>query len=89
MDPRKVPQAEEELDESGKPIKGIEYYLPKSQYLQPEHRKAVVEDIYKQWIAHSKNSKFHALLATSSIPEAIEYYRLIIFSRWSSAPIAF
>lgn len=76
MDPRKVPQAEEELDESGKPIKGIEYYLPKSQYLQPEHRKAVVEDIYKQWIAHSKNSKFHALLATSSIPEAIEYYRL-------------
>jgi type I restriction enzyme R subunit len=37
----------------------------------------VVEDILEHWVTLSQNGKFHALFATSSIKEAIEYYRLI------------
>ena len=39
--------------------------------------KTVVEDIKENWVTLSLNSKFHALLATESIPEAIAYYRLL------------
>lgn len=66
-----------EMDNSGNYIKGIEDYLPKSQYLDKEHQNKVVEDICDNWIDLSHNSKFHAIFATSSIPEAITYYRLI------------
>ena len=57
-------------------IKGIEDYLPNSQY-NDEHREMVVKDILENWITLSQNGKFHALLATQSIREAILYYRLI------------
>lgn len=36
-----------------------------------------MEDIKENWIMLSLNNKFHALLATDSIPEAIAYYRLL------------
>ena len=36
-----------------------------------------MEDIKENWITLSLNNKFHALLATDSIPEAIAYYRLL------------
>lgn len=62
--------------EDGKYIKGIEDYLPNSQYISPEHQNAVVDDICDGWSILSVNKKFHAIFATSSIPEAIEYYRL-------------
>jgi type I restriction enzyme R subunit len=65
------------LNSAGKYIKGIEDYLPKSQYLTSEHRSKVVKDIKDSWLTLSQNSKFHALFATNSIPEAIEYYKLI------------
>lgn len=65
------------LNSAGKYIKGIEDYLPKSQYLTSEHRSKVVKDIKDSWVTLSQNSKFHALFATNSIPEAIEYYKLI------------
>ncbi len=58
-------------------IKGIEDYLPNSQYETDEHKNKVVEDIVDKWIDLSKASKFHAIFATSSIHSAIEYYRLI------------
>lgn len=61
-------------DESGSCTKGIEDYLPESQYLREEHQKAVVKDIVDNWKILSHNGKFHALFATSSIPEAIQYY---------------
>jgi type I restriction enzyme R subunit len=64
------------IDYSGRFIKGIEDYLPSSQYERPEHHQKVVEDIVDNWLTLSQNGKFHALFATSSIPEAIEYYRL-------------
>ncbi len=54
----------------------IEKELPSTQYNQDEHRRAVVQDIVDNWNQFSRNSKFHALFATSSIPEAIEYYAL-------------
>ena len=36
----------------------------------------IVEDIFKSWVLLSSNYKFHAILATSSIKEACEYYDL-------------
>lgn len=63
--------------EDGRYIKGIEDYIPNAQYQTPEHRKKVVEDIADSRKILSRNGKFHAIFATSSIPEAIEYYRLI------------
>lgn len=60
----------------GSYIKGIEDYLPESQYDRDEHRRAVVDDIKEGWNTLSQCGKFHALLATRSIPETIEYYRL-------------
>lgn len=76
MDSKQVEMAGR-TDESGKYIKGIEDYLPTSQYHRTEHRNKVVEDIKDNWMQFSQNHKFHAMFATSSIPEAIEYYRLI------------
>ena len=61
----------------GSYVKGIEDYIPNSQYLTEEHREKVVEDISANWETLSRGGKFHAIFATSSIPEAIEYYRLI------------
>lgn len=63
--------------ENGKWVKGIEDYLPKSQYLSSEHQNKVIEDIKNNWLTLSRDGKFHAIFATSSIPEAIEYYRLL------------
>jgi type I restriction enzyme, R subunit len=64
-------------DASGSYIKGIEDYLPQSQYERSEHQQKVVEDIVCNWLTLSQNGKFHAIFATSSIHEAIEYYRLL------------
>jgi len=59
----------------GKDHKGIEYYVPKSQYLSETHQAKVVEDILDKWEVLSQCNKFHAIFATSSIGEAIDYYR--------------
>ena len=56
---------------------GIEDLLPNTQYKCDAHQNAVVEDIADNWVTLSQNSKFHALFATSSIAEAIIYYRLL------------
>lgn len=42
-----------------------------------EHRKKVVEDILAHWDVLSYRNKFHHILATSSIREAVEYYKLL------------
>ena len=75
MDSSKVKMAGYTGDD-GKYIKGIEDFLPNSQYAISEHRNKVIEDIADKWFDLSRGSKFHAILATSSIPEAIEYYHL-------------
>lgn len=63
--------------EDGTYVKGIEDYIPRTQYLEPEHQNKVVEDISENWLTLSRGGKFHAIFATSSIPEAIDYYRLL------------
>jgi type I restriction enzyme R subunit len=64
------------LDASGRYVRGIEDFLPTSQYGRDEHYQKVVEDILSNWIVLSQNGKFHSIFATSSIADAILYYRL-------------
>lgn len=71
------------LYENVKYIKGIEDYIPKSQYerqdpaVPSKHQIAVVENILDNWNTLSQGFKFHAIFATNSIKEACEYYYLI------------
>ncbi|MFA5586491.1 MAG: HsdR family type I site-specific deoxyribonuclease [Saccharofermentanales bacterium] len=76
MDGNKIKMAGH-WNKGGKYSHGIEDYVHKEQYQRPEHRQKVVEDIVEGWLRLSRNSKFHAIFATSSINEAIEYYRLL------------
>jgi type I restriction enzyme R subunit len=60
----------------GKYISGIEdILLANGQYRTEEHQRMVVEDIKANWITISHNFKFHGIFATSSIPEAVQYYK--------------
>ena len=63
-------------DDAGNYHKGIEDFIPNAQYRSGEHRRMVMQDIRENRPTLSHNGKFHAILATSSIPEAVEYYRL-------------
>lgn len=82
MDASKVDYAGSE-DDRGQYHRGIEDYLPEVQYgmgYEPPpapHQVVVVDDIKEQWTILSHNGKFHAIFATHSIPEAIEYYKLM------------
>ncbi len=75
MDHTKVPMAGV-LQADGSYLKGIEDYIPTAQYEREEHQNAVVDDILDNWVTLSHDSKFHAIFATSSIVEAIQYYKL-------------
>ncbi len=60
--------------------KGIERDVPTAQYRTDKHRRAVVKDILDNWSdlsCYGRPKRFHAILATSSIPEAMEYYDLL------------
>ena len=66
---------------SGKNIRGIEDYIPNAQYRQDAHTHAVVEDIRENFRRLSTGKgdegvRFHGIFATTSIPDAINYYRL-------------
>lgn len=75
MNPSFIPMAGFE-DSLGRYHSGIEDYVPSSQYECDAHREKVVEDILDNYLILSRNHKFHSIFATSSITEAIEYYRL-------------
>ncbi|MCD8286790.1 MAG: HsdR family type I site-specific deoxyribonuclease [Clostridia bacterium] len=62
-------------DESGNYVKGAEDELPNSQYELERHIDSVVENVKSNFERVSHSNKFHALFATSSIREAINYYR--------------
>ncbi len=62
------------VEANGDYIKGIEDYVPNAQYETDEYRCRVVESICNDWVEKSLNYKYHAIFATSSIPEAIEYF---------------
>ncbi len=63
--------------EDGTYQKGIEDYVPNAQYETAEHVGAVIDDMLENWQRLSQGKKYHALFATNSIPEAVNYYRLI------------
>ncbi len=65
-----------QVGNSGRYVRGIEDYLPALQYDRNEHHQKVVEDITTNWIRLSKIGTFHAIFATSSIADAVLYYRL-------------
>ena len=65
------------VDKNGNNHPGIEDCIDMIQYDRDEHREAVVEDILNNWLDLSKMNKYHAILATNSIPEAIKYYKLL------------
>lgn len=72
----KVPMVGE-LGKDGKYIKGIEDYVPNVQYQTEAHVNAVINDMLENWTRLSQGKKYHAIFATNSIPEAVNYYRLI------------
>ena len=75
MSPQEVPMAGS-LQEDGSYKKGIEDYIGKEAWQTEKYRSAVVTDIMENWLTLSRNNKFHAIFATSSIPEAIQYYKI-------------
>jgi type I restriction enzyme R subunit len=76
MDSSQVKMAGD-IGSDGYYVKGIEDFLPTAQYEREEHQNTVVQDIAENWLTLSHNGKFHAIFATSSINEAISYYRLL------------
>lgn len=63
-------------NDDGTYTEGVEDMVPNSQYLTDAHCNAVVKDILDGWQVLSQSGKFHAIFTTSSIPQAIRYYRL-------------
>lgn len=76
MDERKYPMAGFR-EEGGRYHRGIEDFVPSSQYDCEEHREKVVEDIGRNWDMETGAGRLHGMLATSSIAEAMDYYRLV------------
>ena len=64
-------------NEDGSKEEGLEQYVPQSQYKRKEHRNAVIDDILGRWQTLSRGNMFHAMLATSSISEALLYYQML------------
>lgn len=64
------------LDGAGDYHSGIEDNFPNAQYKNDVYTKEVVNDVANNWDRLTHNSMFHAIFATSSIAEAINYYRL-------------
>ena len=76
MDKSEVPMGPM-VDSAGNRISGIEDFLGRDQYgIDSPHPNMVVSDILEQFPVLSHAGKFHAMLATSSIPEAVNYYHL-------------
>ena len=74
MSATEVPMAGMKL-EDGSYRKGIEDYIGKEAWQTDEYQNAVIDDMMENWLTLSRNYKFHAIMATSSIPEAVQYYR--------------
>lgn len=67
----------DELQADGTKLRGIESMLPTWYFRCEEHHRLVIRDIKNQFPVLSSNGRFHAILATKSIQEAIEYFDLI------------
>lgn len=62
--------------ENGEAVHGIEHYLPKDIYQQDIHHQEVAKHIVSKFDLLSHGFKFHAMLATQNIPEAIAYWKI-------------
>lgn len=69
-------QMKSDYEEGGETVHGIEYYLPKDVYQQEIHHKRVAKHIVSKFELLSHGYKFHAMLATQNIPEAIAYWKI-------------
>ena len=65
-----------EYEKDGEFWNGIEHYLPMSLYEQPIHHLTVASDIMDKFERVSKGYKFHAILTTKNIPEAVAYWKI-------------
>lgn len=65
-----------EYEKDGKHWYGIEHYLPMDLYQQPIHHLTVASDIMGKFERVSKGFKFHAILTTKNIPEAVAYWKI-------------
>ena len=65
-----------DYEEGGETVHGIEHYLPKDVYQQEIHHKEVAKHIVGKFDLLSHGYKFHAMLATQNIPEAIAYWKI-------------
>jgi type I restriction enzyme R subunit len=74
MNAAEVPMAGS-VREDGTYQKGIEDYIGKEAWMTDEYQDAVVADIVENWPTLSRNHQFSAIFATSSIPEATQYYQ--------------
>lgn len=79
MDEKNVGMLPQYNEETGEMVEeGIETNgLPETVFNTDENRKKIHKDISDNWINLSKGGKYSALLATQSIEEAIEHYRLL------------
>ena len=63
-------------NDDGRYEKGIEDFIPSSQYETYKYRLTLVNDLGLNWTTLSHGGKFHTIFATSSISEAIQYYKI-------------
>ncbi|GGG75499.1 type I restriction endonuclease subunit R, EcoR124 family [Corynebacterium pelargi] len=75
MDPDQVPWVSR-FDNAGKKVPGIEDLVPTSNWQEADYQQHVVDEILTNWQRRSQGGQLHAMFATSSIEEAIAYYRL-------------
>ena len=68
---------QEYMDQKLHPMTEIEKDLGNGPYETKIHRKKVVENILDSWVELNRKNNFSAIFATSSIKEAIEYWRLL------------
>lgn len=74
-DPDKIPWVSYR-DGKGRFIAGIDDLAKTATWETPEYQQAVVDEILKNWLRRSQGGHLHAMFATSSIEDAIKYYRL-------------
>lgn len=68
---------QEFMDQDKHPMAEIDDRIGNKPYEKEIHREIVVENILESWVELNRENKFSAIFATSSIKEAIEYWRML------------
>lgn len=75
MDPDQIPWVSF-IDNKGRNVAGIDDLVGSATWETDKYQQAVVGEILKHWDRRSQGGQLHAMFATSSIEDAIKYYRL-------------